>query len=62
MNALQNYDWHGNVRELRNALEGIVVLSRKEAINSADLPLDILGDQGPGNDPLFPPGDHAVGS
>jgi DNA-binding NtrC family response regulator len=29
---LQNYDWRGNVRELKNAIESIVVLSNKEII------------------------------
>ena len=38
MSALQSNYWQGNVRELRNILEGIVVLSRKEVIQLEDLP------------------------
>jgi two-component system nitrogen regulation response regulator GlnG len=45
MHALQSYQWPGHVRELRNVLEAIVVLLRKEVIDLADLPLDIQGSK-----------------
>lgn len=35
---LQNYEWPGNVRQLRNVLESIIVLSTREIIDVADLP------------------------
>lgn len=35
---LQNYDWPGNVRQLRNTLESVIVLSTRETIDVADLP------------------------
>lgn len=38
---LQNHSWPGNVRQLRNMLESIIVLSTREIIDVADLP-DIL--------------------
>lgn len=38
MQALQNYDWPGNLRELRNALERGVILAPGEEIELTDLP------------------------
>ena len=36
--ALQNYDWLGNVRELRNTVERIVIMIAKQKISADDLP------------------------
>lgn len=36
--TLSQYDWPGNIRELRNTLEGIIVLCLKECIELEDLP------------------------
>jgi DNA-binding NtrC family response regulator len=41
--ALQDYDWPGNIRELRAALEHAVALSRGERIGVRDLPHRIVG-------------------
>lgn len=41
MNLLQRYDWPGNIRELRNALERTLVLTAGEEISAADLPEEI---------------------
>jgi DNA-binding NtrC family response regulator len=41
MEVLRRYDWPGNIRELRNALERAVVLSKGEAIGVSDLPEEI---------------------
>ncbi|MHC4267071.1 MAG: sigma-54-dependent transcriptional regulator [Planctomycetota bacterium] len=38
---LSNYDWPGNVRELENAVERAVVMSKKEIIESDNLPSNI---------------------
>ncbi len=38
MNALVNYDWPGNIRELRNAIERMVVLARQERLTVRDVP------------------------
>lgn len=36
---LENYDWKGNVRELRNILEGVIAMSKEgEEINTSMLP------------------------
>lgn len=38
LETLQNYSWAGNVRELRNTIERIVIMNEKQRIRSADLP------------------------
>ena len=42
--ALFNYDWPGNIRELRNVLESAVVLLKKQVIDIDDLPPYIRND------------------
>ncbi|MGB9245550.1 MAG: sigma-54 dependent transcriptional regulator [Candidatus Acidiferrales bacterium] len=46
MEMLRRYDWPGNIRELRNALERAVVLSKGEAIGVSDLPEEIRSGLG----------------
>ena len=41
LDALMAYHWPGNVRELRAAIEGAVVLGRKERVTFRDLPATI---------------------
>ncbi|MFN0277266.1 MAG: sigma-54-dependent transcriptional regulator [Pyrinomonadaceae bacterium] len=36
--ALQSYEWFGNVRELKNTIERIVIMNTKETITANDLP------------------------
>lgn len=43
LEVLLSYDWPGNIRELRNTLESIIVLSLKEQIELDDLPTHIIG-------------------
>ena len=38
MEALQNYSWPGNIRELRNSIERMVVLSRSDVLDVVNLP------------------------
>ena len=40
---LEGYDWPGNVRQLRNMLESIIVMSSREVIDLADLPERVRG-------------------
>ena len=41
IDALQDYHWRGNVRELANALEHAVILSDGDTIQPADLPASV---------------------
>ena len=46
--ALERYDWPGNVREVKNALERSLVVARNEEIGVEDLPEEVLrGEAGP---------------
>lgn len=53
MQALQAYDWVGNVRELENVMERSVVLCQSDTITAQDLPAPLLNktfyqiDEGP---------------
>lgn len=44
LQALQNYSWVGNVRELENVIERAVVLCTTDCIEVHDLPAKILGE------------------
>ena len=41
LEALQNYRWRGNIRELRNTVERLVIMTDREVIGAADLPPDV---------------------
>ena len=55
MNCLLAYDFPGNIRELENALERGVVLSRDALITAADLPPEIHGEGDSGGVPSAVP-------
>jgi transcriptional regulator with PAS, ATPase and Fis domain len=38
MKAMENYDWPGNVRQLKNVIENMVVVSRNEYLQLNDIP------------------------
>jgi DNA-binding NtrC family response regulator len=42
MEAMQKYDWPGNIRELANAIERALIFCDGETINLGDLPRDIV--------------------
>lgn len=42
MKTLYAYEWKGNVRELRNIIERMVVMSEKDIISKSDLPNSVL--------------------
>lgn len=42
LKTLYSFEWKGNVRELRNIIERIMVISEKDIINKSDLPKSIL--------------------
>ncbi len=39
--ALQAYDWPGNVRQLRNAVESMIVVDTDQVLDVDDLPPDL---------------------
>ena len=45
LEAMQKYDWPGNIRELSNAIERAIIFCDGETINLADLPRDIVNHQ-----------------
>ncbi|MCZ6680107.1 MAG: sigma-54 dependent transcriptional regulator [Candidatus Poribacteria bacterium] len=46
MRALMKYDWPGNIRELKNCCEGMVVMSNHPALDLDDIPEHILKSVG----------------
>ena len=40
LNYLQNADWHGNVRELKNAIETAIISATTEELQLKDFPMD----------------------
>ncbi len=45
MEALQRYRWKGNVRELRNTVERVIIMSPGDVINIGDLPEPVRSEQ-----------------
>ena len=43
VNCLENYSWHGNVRDLENAIQSAMILTKGEVISLEDLPMRIRG-------------------
>jgi DNA-binding NtrC family response regulator len=43
--VLEKYNWPGNIRELRNIIERLVILSEGSEIHKTDLPVELLYDQ-----------------
>ena len=41
LTAMERYDWPGNIRELKNAMERSLVLSRKDILDVSDLPEEV---------------------
>ncbi|MCW5959353.1 MAG: sigma-54-dependent Fis family transcriptional regulator [Pyrinomonadaceae bacterium] len=52
--ALQNYSWLGNVRELRNTIERVVIMHSKQKVKADDLPKFNPKDEPPAATFRFP--------
>jgi transcriptional regulator with PAS, ATPase and Fis domain len=48
MDALSEYSWPGNVRQVENVVERLVVTGRREIVQLEDLPHEIRNPSGPG--------------
>jgi transcriptional regulator with PAS, ATPase and Fis domain len=46
--VLSRYSWPGNVRQLENVIERMVVTGRREVVQVEDLPMEILESSSPG--------------
>jgi len=44
LEALQRGRWRGNIRELRNAVERLLIMTTGDVVRAADLPPDLRGD------------------
>ena len=44
MEALQRYRWRGNIRELRNTVERVLIMASGDVVRIDDLPQEIQGD------------------
>ncbi len=53
LRALMKFDWPGNVRDLRNCIEGMVVMSNSRELDLADLPERVLKFTGIGTPIVF---------
>jgi two-component system NtrC family response regulator len=47
LNAIQNYAWPGNVREMENKIKGAVILAEGKQVSAADLGLSEVDAQAP---------------
>jgi len=54
LDALQRYRWKGNIRELRNTVERLMIMSPGETIDLADLPGSIRNPGAAGTSPSAP--------
>jgi len=55
LETLQRYRWRGNIRELRNTIERVMIMTPAEVIRAEDLPPDMRGDS-----PSRPPAQEPV--
>jgi DNA-binding NtrC family response regulator len=53
MKLLRNYSWPGNIRELENVIERIVILNKDTVIKAESLPLEILDQRKKTREPII---------
>jgi len=44
MHIFRNYSWPGNIRELENVIERLIIISRNSPVTKDDLPKEILSE------------------
>ena len=49
--ALQRYRWRGNIRELRNTVERLMIMAPGDLIRVEDLPAEVRGESSPARPP-----------
>jgi two-component system nitrogen regulation response regulator NtrX len=47
METLQRYRWRGNIRELRNTIERLMIMAPGDLVRPEDLPAEVRGDGAP---------------
>lgn len=52
--SLQNYSWPGNIRELKNSIERVIIMNSKQKIGADDLPELGFSDERPASSFRFP--------
>jgi DNA-binding NtrC family response regulator len=57
LKCLTEYAWPGNIRELRNVIEGCVVLNRSGSIQVSDLPIEVRSQRSPNRSNLSEKGE-----
>jgi two-component system, NtrC family, nitrogen regulation response regulator NtrX len=62
LEALQNYRWRGNIRELRNTVERLVIMTDREVIGAGDLPADVTSTRTPPGEASPPPPAASAGA
>ena len=50
METLQRYRWRGNIRELRNTVERLMIMAPGDLVRPEDLPAEVHGDGAPRSD------------
>jgi two-component system nitrogen regulation response regulator NtrX len=62
MEALQRYRWRGNIRELRNTVERLMIMTTADVVRAEDLPQDVRGDAGASPSAADQPGGASAGA
>ncbi len=53
---LETHEWPGNVRQLKNCLESMIVLAHGDTLTTEDLPAIVENDTSPADEVQIPPG------
>ena len=59
MEGLQRYRWRGNIRELRNTIERVMIMSPGDVVRVEDLPAEVRGESPSRQAPVAEPGASA---